>query len=109
MTEIGARADLELMPSSLRESLRLSTRPSWRSGASEHSVRRYRPDIDGIRALAILAVVAFHSGLPFATGGYVGVDVFFVVSGYLIVGLLIQEAEETVAREVLGGCAAQRR
>jgi peptidoglycan/LPS O-acetylase OafA/YrhL len=48
----------------------------------------YRPDIDGLRALAVLVVVLFHLGArPFA-GGYVGVDVFFVISGYLITGLV---------------------
>lgn len=52
----------------------------------------YRPDIDGLRAIAILMVVLFHAGLGF-TGGYVGVDVFFVISGYLITGLLLKEAE----------------
>jgi peptidoglycan/LPS O-acetylase OafA/YrhL len=45
---------------------------------------RYRRDIDGLRSLAILPVLMFHLGLPPFTGGYVGVDVFFVISGYLI-------------------------
>jgi len=51
----------------------------------------YRRDIDGLRALAIIPVVACHAGLPFARGGYVGVDVFFVISGYLITRLLREE------------------
>lgn len=50
-----------------------------------------RGDIDGLRALSILCVVAFHSGMPFVTGGFVGVDVFFVISGYLITGHLTKE------------------
>ena len=54
---------------------------------------RYRPDIDGLRAVAVLAVIAFHVGLPGVSGGFVGVDVFFVISGYLITGLLLNEAE----------------
>jgi peptidoglycan/LPS O-acetylase OafA/YrhL len=51
----------------------------------------YRPDIDGLRAVSILLVVGFHAGLGIFAGGYVGVDVFFVLSGYLITGLLVAE------------------
>jgi peptidoglycan/LPS O-acetylase OafA/YrhL len=54
----------------------------------------YRPDIDGLRAIAVAIVVAFHAGVPGFTGGYVGVDVFFVISGYLITGLLVEELRE---------------
>src|SRR3954471_21622511 len=56
---------------------------------------RFRPDIEGLRAVAVLAVVLFHAGVPGAGGGYVGVDVFFVISGFLITGLLRREIEET--------------
>ena len=52
---------------------------------------RHRPDIDGLRALAILPVVAYHAGVPGLTGGFVGVDVFFVISGYLITGIIHAE------------------
>lgn len=51
----------------------------------------YRADIEGLRAVAILLVVAAHAGVPWLAGGFVGVDVFFVLSGYLITGLLLQE------------------
>ena len=52
---------------------------------------RYRPDIDGLCAVAVVAVVLFHARVPGFTGGYVGVDVFFVISGYLITALLAGE------------------
>lgn len=55
----------------------------------------YRPHIDGLRAVAIVLVVLFHARMPGFAGGYIGVDVFFVVSGYLIIGLLCREFERT--------------
>src|SRR5579872_7415953 len=48
----------------------------------------YRADIDGLRALAVIAVILFHSDIPGFQGGYIGVDIFFVISGYLITQLL---------------------
>ena len=56
---------------------------------------RHRRDIEGVRALAVLAVVLYHFGVPGFSGGYVGVDVFFVVSGFLITSLLVAEREST--------------
>lgn len=55
----------------------------------------YRPDIEGLRAIAILAVVACHAKLPFLQGGFVGVDIFFVISGHLITSLLVREFTST--------------
>jgi peptidoglycan/LPS O-acetylase OafA/YrhL len=52
---------------------------------------KYRPDIDGMRAVAILAVVVYHAGPRWMPGGFVGVDVFFVISGYLIGTLVYKE------------------
>ena len=54
----------------------------------------YRPDIDGLRAIAVLAVVLHHLSASFMPGGYVGVDVFFVISGYLITRIISREMEE---------------
>ena len=55
---------------------------------------KYRSDIDGLRAVAILPVVAYHAGLAFVPGGFVGVDVFFVISGYLICRLINDEIKD---------------
>ncbi|MCR8549090.1 acyltransferase [Salipiger sp. P9] len=55
----------------------------------------YRSDIDGLRAIAVLAVLFYHFGLPGFDGGFVGVDVFFVISGFLIGGILWREYEST--------------
>jgi peptidoglycan/LPS O-acetylase OafA/YrhL len=51
----------------------------------------FRTDIEGLRAVAIGAVLLFHAGVPWAKGGFIGVDVFFVISGFLITGLLVRE------------------
>src|SRR5215218_2431236 len=55
----------------------------------------FRPDIEGLRAVAVLAVVLFHARVPGMTGGFVGVDVFFVISGFLITGMLWREVDST--------------
>jgi peptidoglycan/LPS O-acetylase OafA/YrhL len=55
---------------------------------------KYRSDIDGLRAIAVLVVIAFHSGITLFAGGFIGVDVFFVISGYLITTLLAQEMQD---------------
>lgn len=52
---------------------------------------KYRPEIDGIRALAVLPVILYHAGFEWFSGGFVGVDVFFVISGYLITTIIISE------------------
>jgi peptidoglycan/LPS O-acetylase OafA/YrhL len=56
---------------------------------------RFRPDIEGLRAVAVIAVVLFHAEVPGISGGFIGVDVFFVVSGFLITGLLWHEASNS--------------
>src|SRR5262249_35844273 len=75
-------------------------RPAEHIAAADGCKRRmryltYRPDIDGLRAIAVAIVVAFHAGVPGFTGGFVGVDVFFVISGFLITGLLVNELHDT--------------
>ncbi|MBU3623937.1 acyltransferase [Polynucleobacter sp. AP-Latsch-80-C2] len=52
---------------------------------------QYRPEIDGLRALAVIPVILFHAGIQLFGGGYVGVDIFFVISGYLITSILLSE------------------
>jgi peptidoglycan/LPS O-acetylase OafA/YrhL len=66
----------------------VSLSPSGKTG--------YRPDIDGLRALAVLAVILFHYRVPGFSGGFVGVDIFFVISGFLITGII--DAEMTAGR-----------
>ena len=64
------------------------------ANATQASTATYRPDIDGIRALAILSVVLYHAGVPLLTGGFTGVDIFFVISGYLIGGHIFSEIRQ---------------
>lgn len=54
---------------------------------------KYRPEIDGLRALAVVPVILYHAGLRAFSGGFVGVDVFFVISGYLITSIIITEKQ----------------
>ena len=87
-----------------REHLRVESRPRvqparpttrTQPSRTTTSGNNHRRDLDGLRAVAILLVLAYHAGAPFITGGYVGVDVFFVISGFLITGLLLQEVART--------------
>ena len=57
--------------------------------------RAFRADVEGLRAVAILLVIAYHAHLPAARGGFIGVDVFFVLSGFLITGILAAEIRAT--------------
>src|SRR5262245_35517603 len=55
---------------------------------------KYRPEIDGLRCLAVVAVILFHVKKPLIPGGYLGVDVFFVISGFLITSIILHEISE---------------
>ena len=55
----------------------------------------YQPGLDGLRAVSVIAVLLYHAGFGWMHGGFLGVEVFFVVSGYLITSLLLEEKEGT--------------
>ena len=55
--------------------------------------RKYRPDVEGLRAVAVVAVILFHTKIAGFTGGFVGVDVFYVISGFVITGVLLRKVE----------------
>jgi peptidoglycan/LPS O-acetylase OafA/YrhL len=84
-------------PHSLSRPRPAQTRPPApeRVAAREPEGRRFRRDIQGLRAIAVLLVVLYHAGVPGIRGGYVGVDVFFVISGFLITGQLLREVDQT--------------
>lgn len=69
----------------------LFRRPERHKDAVAPARPKYRPDIDGLRAIAVTTVVAYHTGISWVSGGYLGVDIFFVISGYLITGLLLAD------------------
>jgi peptidoglycan/LPS O-acetylase OafA/YrhL len=70
---------------------------------------RFRPDVEGLRAVAVLLVVLYHASVPGVTGGYVGVDVFFVVSGFVITTLLLRERVDTGRVSLVGFYARRAR
>jgi peptidoglycan/LPS O-acetylase OafA/YrhL len=63
--------------------------------------RRFRPDVEGLRAVAVLLVVLYHANVAHLTGGYIGVDVFFVISGFVITGVLLRERTKTDRTSIL--------
>ena len=75
--------------------------------SATNASRKYRPDIDGLRAIAITSVIAYHAEFPGFSGGFVGVNIFFVISGFLITSLLFNEAAAS-GRVNLGAFYARR-
>ena len=67
----------------------------------------YRPDIDAMRGLAVLAVLIFHLNEAWLPGGFTGVDIFFVISGYVVTGSLLNHASEPLGQR-LGGFYLRR-
>ena len=83
--------------------------PSGDEAGSPPGDRAFRPDVEGLRAVAILLVVLFHAGVSQLSGGYIGVDVFFVVSGYVITGVLLRERASTGTTSLVGFYARRAR
>ena len=98
---IRLRSGPSALPNSERDSF---------DGESRSAKTGFRPDIEGLRAVAVLAVVLFHAGLPGVGGGFIGVDVFFVISGFLITGMLWREVSTagTVRLRRFYGARARR-
>jgi peptidoglycan/LPS O-acetylase OafA/YrhL len=61
----------------------------------ENVLSGHRPELDGLRTIAVYLVLLFHAGLPWFVGGFVGVDLFFCLSGFLVTSVLIRELQET--------------
>jgi len=76
--------------------------PQTRRARRAQPAKHLRTDIQGLRALAVGMVVLAHAGIPFAAGGFIGVDVFFVISGFLITSLLLREVQRSSTISIRG-------
>jgi peptidoglycan/LPS O-acetylase OafA/YrhL len=86
-----------------------ATAPTNPHGHERHKSPTFRPDIEGLRGIAVLLVVAFHAQISLWRGGFLGVDVFFVLSGYLITGLLLRDLEVNGKLDLIGFYARRAR
>ncbi len=84
-----------------REASGQRLQPSGDEAGTAPGDRRFRPDVQGLRAVAVALVVLFHAHVPGLGGGYVGVDVFFVISGFVITGVLLREHTSTGSTSIL--------
>ena len=85
-------------PTEHRALERLERLEGRRPDPSTRAAMGYQPSLDGVRALSVIAVILYHGGFHWISGGFFGVEVFFVVSGFLITSLLIEERDR--ARKV---------
>lgn len=84
-----------LVPASTTDDVQLTRRSRRRPGSGSSGGSRFRGDIEGLRAIAVLLVLIYHAGVAQVSGGFIGVDVFFVVSGFVITNQLVREIEST--------------
>ncbi len=89
------RPSLSVTTTSDRHDLRVVSEKPARTPGPRDGHHDFRPDIEGLRALAVVAVLGFHAFVPHLAGGFIGVDLFFVISGFLITGLLLDEHRRT--------------
>ena len=85
----------------------VATAPGPDTGTTADTALRYRPELDGVRAIAVYLVVAYHAGMSGVPGGFLGVDLFFVLSGFLVTGVILRETDRRGTFS-LGGFYARR-